>query len=438
MTGSILVVDDDPAILTSLSEALRAEGHDVAVAANGARAIDALRQREPDVILSDVRMEELDGLGLLRLVRERGIGSDVVLMTAFDDMDTVASAMRAGAAEFLVKPLHLDHLLAVLSRILEDRRLRTRRKRSRGEARIGDIVGRDPRMIQVYKLIGHAAASRATVLVRGESGTGKELIARAIHAHSSATREPFVAVNCTALPSMLLESELFGHVRGAFTGAIAARRGAFAQAGSGTIFLDEIGDTSTDFQSKILRVVQNHEFQPVGSERLERTEARVIAATHQNLEELIRAGRFREDLYFRLRVLEITVPPLRDRSADLPLLAEHLVRRASELLGCREPVLSNEAVSFLEKQSWPGNVRELENTLLRAVVLASTAGVIRLEHLHMSVASRADSVDTLEQNERAHIQRVLIQTDGHKANAAKLLGVSRPRLNRLLRKHRLE
>jgi DNA-binding NtrC family response regulator len=437
MTGNILLVDDDAAILASLGDALRAEGFEVATAPNGARAIDALREAEPDVILSDVRMDELDGLALLRLVRERAVASDVVLMTAFDDMDTVVTAMREGASEFLVKPLQLDHLVAVLRRVLEDRRLRTRKKR-RGEERLDRIVGHDPRMIQVYKLVGQAAASRATVLVRGESGTGKELIARAIHAHSPAARQPFVAVNCAALPSTLLESELFGHVRGAFTGAINARRGAFAQAGTGTIFLDEIGDTSTDFQTKILRVLQSREFQPLGSERVERTEARVITATHQNLEELMRAGRFREDLYFRLRVVEITLPPLRERASDIPVLAEHLIRRASDLLGCREPVLSRDAAEFITRQQWPGNVRELENTLLRAVVMASAGGVIRLEHLQVAAPSRTGDVETLEQNERAHIERVLASTDGHKANAALLLGVSRPRLNRLLRKHGLE
>jgi transcriptional regulator with PAS, ATPase and Fis domain len=279
------------------------------------------------------------------------------------------------------------------------------------------------------------------VLIRGESGTGKELIARAIHTHSGTAREPFVAVNCAALPENLLESELFGHVRGAFTGAVNARRGAFAQAGTGTLFLDEIGDTTPEFQTRLLRVLQNREFQPVGSERVERTEARVVAATHRNLEEMRRDGRFREDLYYRLRVLEIAMPPLRERRGDIRLLARHLVARASEGAGSREPVLSPEALQYLERQEWPGNVRELENVLVRAVVLAS-GGVIRPEHLRRDEAGgdidAAAAAQSLSGNEREHVRRVLASVGGHKSQAARLLGISRPKLDRLLRKHGLQ
>ena len=264
-------------------------------------------------------------------------------------------------------------------------------------------------------------------------------VARAIHAHSSAASEPFVAVNCAALPNALLESELFGHVRGAFTGAHEARRGRFAMAGRGTIFLDEIGDTTLDFQTKLLRVVQDGEFQPVGSERLERTHARVIAATHQDLESLVGSHGFREDLYYRLRVVEIVIPPLRDRVSDLPLLAEQLVARAAESLHVTAPVLSPAALDRLLEHSWPGNVRELENCLKRAVVIAS-GSVIREDHLSFA-APRPEApskLSSLDDVEREQVVRVLEATNNHKGRAAEILGVSRPRLRRLIEKYGLE
>ena len=238
-------------------------------------------------------------------------------------------------------------------------------------------------MIAVYKLIGQAAGTRATVLIRGESGTGKELVARAIHSNSAHASEPFVPVNCAALPTTLLESELFGHTRGAFTGAVNARKGRFALAGRGAIFLDEIGDTSAEFQTKLLRVIQDREFEPLGAEKTERTEARVIAATHRDLEQMIEDGTFREDLYYRLRVVEVVLPPLRERRSDIPILAAELIRRTSLSVGAPAVVLSDEALARLMEHAWPGNVRELENCLARAVVVAS-GGVIRPEHLSIA------------------------------------------------------
>ena len=441
MTRRVLIVDDDPVIRASLAEALADDGITVSVAEDGARALAMLADTEPDVVLSDVRMPDVGGLALQGLLRERAPEVDVILMTAFDDMPTVVSAMRGGAVEFLVKPVSLSKLRQVMTRVFQDRRLR-KRAAANGEtdAPPGDfLIGRDERMIDVYKLVGQAAATRATVLIRGESGTGKELIARAIHANSHAAREPFVPVNCAAVPSTLLESELFGHVRGAFTGAHETRRGRFALAGKGTIFLDEIGDTSLDFQSKLLRVIQDREFQPVGAERTEKTEARVLAATHQNLEQMVADKRFREDLYYRLRVVEIVIPPLRERRSDIPLIAKHMVKRAGASLGTSEPVLSDEALDRLIEHHWPGNVRELENCVLRAVVIAA-GNVIRPEHLSIASPSRptAAPLTSLEQIEREHLTRVLAATEGHKGRAAEILGVSRPRLGRLLKKYELE
>ena len=294
-------------------------------------------------------------------------------------------------------------------------------------------------MIAVYKLVGQAAMTRATVLIRGESGTGKELVARAIHANSVAAAEPFVSVNCAALPATLLESELFGHTRGAFTGAVNARKGRFALAGRGTIFLDEIGDTSAEFQTKLLRVIQDREFEPLGSEQTQRTTARVIAATHRDLEQMIEEGTFREDLYYRLRVVEITLPPLRERRHDIPILAAELIRRASAASSTTAPVLSPEALARLMEHDWPGNVRELENCLARAGVVAA-GGVIRPDHLAIAPAREpvASTIASLNEVEKEHVRRTLEATGGHKARAAEILGVSRPRLNRLLEKYGLE
>ena len=441
MTRRILIIDDDAAIRASLSEALAEHGATVEVADDGVTALPLLERFDPELVLCDVRMPEIGGLALLETIRTRRASVDVILITAFDDMETVASAMRGGAVDFLVKPIGLKQLLTVTDRVFEDRRLRSRATREPAPVsqKGNPLVGRDPRMIEIYKLVGQAAATTATVLIRGESGTGKELVARAIHAHSSATSDPFVAVNCAALPSTLLESELFGHVRGAFTGAHESRRGRFALAGRGTIFLDEIGDTTLDFQTKLLRVVQDREFQPVGSERLERTDARVIAATHQDLESMIRNRRFREDLYYRLRVVEIAIPPLRERLSDLPLLADRLLARAAESLGVAVPVLAPAALNHLLQHSWPGNVRELENCIKRAVVIAS-GSVIRPEHLSFTTprADEQGALSSLDDVEREQVIRVLAATGNHKGRAADILGVSRPRLRRLIEKYGLD
>jgi DNA-binding NtrC family response regulator len=462
MRRRLLVVDDDDTIRDSLVEALADPSTEIEAAESAEQALSIVGARGADVVLTDVRMAGLDGVELLRLLRERVPDVDVVLMTAFDDMATVVSAMREGAVEVLVKPLDLHELRRVLARVFEDRRTRTREDRRTAEVplRLPEghsqaLIGHDPKMIAVFKLIGHAASNPATVLIRGESGTGKELIARAIHVNSASATAPFIGVNCAAMPATLLESELFGHVRGSFTGATSDRKGRFALAGRGTIFLDEIGDTSAELQAKLLRVLQEREFYPVGAERPERTEARVIAATHRDLEQMRASGEFRTDLYYRLRVVEIVVPPLRERAADIPLLARHLVRRASIAVGRTPPVLSDEAVAVLMRYQWPGNVRELENCLTRAVLMA-TSDVIRPEHVDpemllatpgqqsgdqstaATVASSDATHPTLEALERAHVERVLAATHGHKARTAAILGVSRPRLDRLLRKYELE
>jgi DNA-binding NtrC family response regulator len=438
---SILIVDDDRRILASLPGALNTETSDVRTAEDAERGLALLAERSADVVLTDVRMPGMDGLELLRLLRQRAPEVAVILMTAYDDLPTVATAMREGAVDFLVKPLELEHLRSVIRRVFEDLDARAQRDELSEEGEAGAaaevLVGHDPRMIEIFKLIGQLSASRTNVVIRGASGTGKELIARAIHRGSPYADRPFVAVNCTALPTTLLESELFGHVKGSFTGASSDRRGRFAMAGRGTIFLDEIGDTSVDFQAKLLRVLQEHEYYPVGAEHPERMEARVIAATHRNLEELVERGQFREDLYYRLRVVEIVVPPLRERSRDIQALAEHLVRKVSLDAHRSVPMLSPEAMDALISHPWPGNVRELENCLTRAVVVA-TGDLIRPEHLELAPREDAGELGTLEAAEREQVVRVLTATQGHKSRTAEILDISRPRLDRLIEKYGLE
>jgi DNA-binding NtrC family response regulator len=440
MSRRVLLVDDDPTVLSSLGEALGDFGVEVHTADSAEDALSRLDALAPDIVISDIRMPGMDGIGLLQVVRERAPGVDVVLMTAYDDMPTVVRAMREGAFDFLVKPIQFAELEDVLHRALQDRRTRERARRAaEDEARpyqLGELVGQDPRMIDVFKLVGRLAARRVSVLVRGESGTGKELVARAIHYNSPDAAEPFIPVNCTALPEPLLESELFGHVRGAFTGATADRRGRFALAAHGTIFLDEIGDTSSTFQAKILRILENGEYVPVGGERAERTEARVIAATHRDLDAMIRESTFREDLFYRLKVVEVTLPPLRERAGDIPVLARHLVRTASERLHQPPLALPEDTLAVLQQYDWPGNVRELENCLIRAVALA-TGNVIRPDHLGItpSAAHGDATFRTLDEVDADHIRRVLRGVNGNKARAARVLGISKPRLYRLLERH---
>ncbi len=443
MPRSFLIVDDDERIRRSLSDALDGPTVSVTTAPSAEEALQVLAEIDPDVALVDVRLPGMDGLELLRLLRERSPDVAVVVMSAYEDLPTVAAAMRDGAVDFLVKPLDLHVVREVIGKI--PLRRSGQRESVEPEPTAGEtppeicIIGHTPGMIEVFKWVGQAAGNRATVLIRGESGTGKELVARSIHSNSANSAEPFVAVNCAALPEGLLESELFGHVKGAFTDASSDRAGRFISAGRGTIFLDEIGDTTDQFQSRLLRVLQEQEIYAVGSDHPRPTEARVIVATHRDLEALLERGQFRTDLYYRIRVIEIDIPPLRERLDDIPALAEHLMRRVSHSLERDPPALTDEAVATLGSHEWPGNVRELENCLARAVVAA--AGVsIGPEHLSLGRDRPTGSTDlgSLEEAEREHLKRVLKAVDGRKKRASDVLGVSRTRLDRLIKKYGLE
>jgi len=445
VSARILVVDDDSSIRRTFAHHLADGGHEVSVAPDATSALAQIGALDPALVITDVRMPGMTGLELLARVKESRPDIDVVVMTAHEDMRTAINAMKAGAYDYLVKPLDLDHIDLVVERCLRDRSLRVRAQQLSEAAAepfsLDRIVGRHPAMITTYKLIGQVAGTRTPVLVRGETGTGKELVARAIHYHSDAADQPFVALNCAAVTETLLESELFGHTRGAFTGAMSDRKGRFELAGRGTLFLDEIGDTSPAFQTKLLRVLQEHEYSPVGSERVRRTEARVIAATNRDLEDAVRSGRFREDLYYRLRVVEIRVPSLRERREDVALLAEHFVARMTREQHTSQVVISLQATRALAAYGWPGNVRELENTMARALVLAR-GGVIGVEHLSLGVATvgaanEGDALadESLEAMERLHVTRILRLSAWNKRQAAQRLGVSRPTLDRMIEKY---
>jgi two-component system, NtrC family, response regulator AtoC len=442
MTPRVLVVDDERSIRESFARQLAPLGYECATAEDAERAMGMLHEVDPAVVITDVRMPGTSGLELLSWLRERAPDVDVVVMTAHQDMNTALAAMKAGAYDYLVKPLDLDQIELVLSRCFRDRTLRRRVRHLASEAaepyELRKLVGRDQRMIEVSKLIASVAASRTPVLVRGETGTGKEVVARAIHYNSPAAEEPFVAVNCTAVPEPLLESELFGHVRGAFTGASSDRKGRFEIAGGGTVFLDEIGDIGQAFQAKLLRVLQDGEFYPVGAERPRRTAARVIAATHRPLEQLVRDGAFREDLYFRLHVVEITIPPLRERRGDIRVLAEKLLGRSAAALHKPGAFIPDDVMRLLEAYDWPGNVRELENALTRALVLARTPALSR-EHFALDASKRLtvptpDDADDLSVAAvvRAHVERMLASSGGNKTQASRVLKISRQRLDRIL------
>ena len=445
MSGRILVVDDDASMRVAFEFHLVRSGYEVATAESAESALSQLHDFNPAIIITDIQMDGMSGMELLQRVGAARPDVDVIVITAYEDMRSAIGAIRDGAYDYMVKPVDLDQVDLVLGRCFRDRAARRRQADEPSTGRVVDgselVVGRTAGMIEIYKTIGMLAGTRAPVLVRGETGTGKELVARAIHFNSAQAGEPFVGVNCTAIAENLLESELFGHVRGAFTGAVGDRKGRFELAGAGTIFLDEIGDTAPAFQPKLLRVLQEREYYPVGGERPRRTEARVIAATHRNIEELISQGSFREDLYFRLRVVEIRVPPLRERREDIPLLAEHLLAKAAREIHKDVRIIPPAVMKALVAYDWPGNVREMENTLTRALVLAH-GPAISLENLGLGTAkpvgtpaeSRPEGT-TLEAVERSHVERMLQRTGGNKRRAARLLGISRPRLDRLLAKY---
>ena len=450
MSARLLLVDDDEAACRLLSEVLEREEYRVVSALSADEAIAKLDDEGPfDAVLTDLRMPRKSGLDLLKVVRGRDPEALVLVLTAFGDAAAAGEAIRAGAYDFISKPYDIETLRETLDRALVRRRLARRRSASvdlaaRTEEPEGlALVGHSPAIIEVMKTLARVAPSQASVLVLGETGTGKELVARTIHRYSERSTRRFVAVNCSALAEGLLESELFGHVRGAFTGAAVSRPGLFREADKGTLFLDEIGDISPALQARLLRALQEHEIVPVGSETTVKIDVRVIAATHRDLTELVRQGRFREDLYYRLDVVTLRLPPLRERRQDIPLLVDHFLRTLSSRHGRGPVALDPEALRRLLAYDWPGNIRELQNVLERALLLAEQ-GVVGPEHLATTVRPTAAALpDTpapvtalrgLEEVEREHVIRVLAATGGNREESSRILGISRRTLTRMIQR----
>ena len=434
----VLVAEDDKQSREALAALLEEEGYRVICASEGNEASRLLASTEFDAALLDIRMPGKDGLALLREVRASSRPPAVLIMTAYGTSEVAIQAMKLGAYDYLTKPLHFDELLIQLERAVANRKLafelESYRKKETlaGEA---EIVGNSPRMQAVYKLIGQVAPADSTVLIRGESGTGKELVARAIHAHSARKDAPLVSVNCAAIPGSLLEAELFGHEKGAFTGAAGRRIGKFEAADGGTVFLDEIGELSPATQGKLLRVLQERTIERLGSNITLPLDVRILAATHRDLEAAVAAADFREDLYYRLNVVSIVVPPLRDRRQDIPELTEFLLGKLAKRLKLAAPALSPAAQQALLEQEWPGNVRELQHCLERALIL-SRGAPITPAHLEtpraMPAADPLDSLsldtgmhDLVGRLERRLIERALEQAQGNRTRAAELLKINR-------------
>ncbi len=447
--GSILVVEDEPKIRQALVDALIDEGHDAVAVSGGRQALALMAERPFDLLVVDNLMPEMTGLELLReIVSTAGHRPEVVMMTAHATIESAIDAMKLGAADYLQKPFEIDEFLVVVRRAIEHERLRTQHdylitEREEEYDHYG-IVGRSRAIEEIVRRAATVAQSRSTVLITGETGTGKELVARAIHDQSAQREMPIVKVNCAALPETLIESELFGHVKGAFTGAVATKRGRFALADGGTIFLDEIGAVALPVQPKLLRVLQEREFEPLGSERTVKVDVRVIAATNRNLAQLVAEGRFQEDLYYRLNVIPIAMPPLRERREDIPVLVDYFVRRHATRAGKRIDGVAPDAMAVLTDLAWPGNVRELENTIERAVVLTSQL-VLQARDVVLigSVAPPVSALPSLnlKQNlewaERETVRRALDSTRGVKKDAAEAMGISQRAISYYLAKHRL-
>ena len=450
--GAILLVDDEEKILKRLGRALRDEGHDVAEASSARDAQRHLTERQFDLVVIDNVMQGMTGLELVRELSTAMNDSErpqMVLMTAHGSTQIVRDAFKMGVEDFLEKPFEVDELLALARRSVKSHRLQTQKQYliSERDAEFNHygIVGRSRSMQEVLERCGLVAETKSTVLVTGETGTGKEMVARLIH-HRSAQRDmPLIKVNCAAIPETLLESELFGHVRGAFTGATMTKRGKFALADGGSIFLDEIGTMSATIQSKLLRVLQEREFEPLGAERTQKVDVRVIAATNRDLKQMVAEGKFQEDLYYRLNVVPIVLPPLRERPDDIPVLIDHFVEKHRQRTGKRIDRLEPEVLDTLRSYNWPGNVRELENTIERAVVLATgpiiTAAAVSLLGATSSQSSGLPS-PRLHQNiewvERETIRRALQQAGGVKKDAAELMGISQRALSYYLAKYRID
>jgi len=449
----IIVVDDEPGMREFLEIMLQKDGYAIDTAADGSEAIDKIEENLFDLAIVDIQMPVLNGIEVLKKINEKSPDTTVIMITAYASHETAIEAMKLGAYDYITKPFKIDEIKLVIKKALDKKKLERENTRLRKELEtqygFGNIIGRSPSIVKVFELIKRVAELNVNVLIAGESGTGKELVARAVHYSGSRRDNPFVPVNCGAIPEQLMESELFGYKKGAFTGAVRDKIGLFEEADKGTIFLDEIGDLPLHLQVKLLRVIEDKMIRPLGSTEPVRIDVRIIAATNKKLEEEVAAGAFREDLFYRLNVIKITLPPLRERRIDVSPLAIHFINKYSKEMGKDVRGISPKALEILENYHYPGNVRELENIIARCVALESS-NVIRQETLPQLVTGRdyldldtsftsSSSLDTLLGNvEKKMIEKALGNTNGNKTEAAKLLGITLRSLRYRLAKHRME
>jgi DNA-binding NtrC family response regulator len=435
MKKRILVVEDEDKLRRVIELQLVSAGFDVDQAATAEAALKVVDRA--DLVLTDLKLPAMDGLEFLHVIRRQNAHVPVVMMTAFGTVETAVEAMKAGATDFLLKPFGLDHLMQVVSKALEVRALREENRELKAELgrryEYDNIIGRSPAMQEIFAAIDRVAPTRATVLLAGESGVGKDLIARAIHFHSPRRDRPLVKINCSALPENLMESELFGYEKGAFTGAQTSKPGKFEQADTGTVFLDEIGDVPAPIQVKLLRILQEREFERLGSNVTRRIDVRVVAATNSDLRAALEQGTFREDLYYRLNVVPLNIPPLRERKQDIPFLANHFVRKLAPENGCQVERITDAGMEKLIAYYWPGNVRELENVIERSLVMCSATALDAADiKLEADRRPRAQTEThfipdglTLDTYEQEIIREALRRADGNKSQAARLLGLTR-------------
>ena len=450
--ATILVIDDDKGTRESLSEILNLDGYHTEIAENGQKAIKLLGEREYDIILTDLKMPMADGLDVLKYIKRSNSVTEVIIFTGFGTIKNAVEAMKAGAYDYILKPLQIEEMKIIIQKALEHKRLKAEnillRRQLKTKYKFENLLGNHEKILEIFKLIETVADTDSTILIYGESGTGKELVAKAIHYNSNRQNKPLIPVNCGAIPEDLLESELFGHERGAFTGAIATRKGRFEIANGGTIFLDEIGEMSPGLQVKILRVLQEQEFERIGGSKSIKVDVRIIAATNQNLEEQISNKRFREDLFYRLNVIPINIPSLKERQSDVPLLTYHFIEKFNREKKRNIEELSPECMKILMNYNWPGNVRELENLMERIVILKGKGTVVPEDLPEKFLAARQDSFipkieipeagicfkSLVNEFEKKLIIQALDRSDWIKNKAAKLLNLNRTTLVEKIKK----
>jgi DNA-binding NtrC family response regulator len=449
--AKILIVDDDREMCQLLVDLLGEEGYTVETVHDGPSAVEKYRTDSFDLTITDLMMPRMKGTELVRQLREIDAHALVLLITAFGTIESAVEAMHAGAFHYVTKPFRTDEILLQVKRALEQRSLQGEverlRKEVQGRYRFANIIGKSAKMREIFEIIAHISDLPANVLILGESGTGKELIARAIHRHSARSERPFVPLNCAAIPETLLESELFGHVRGAFTDARKDRRGLFQQANGGVLFLDEISEIPFNLQAKLLRIIEDKEVRPLGANQSEKVDTRLVSACNRDLEQLVQEGRFRQDLYYRLNVIRIALPPLRERPEDIPMLVDHFIQKFADQAKRKIEGIEQDALAALMNYRWPGNVRELEHTIERAALLGKGSN-ISLKDLPLPlpahdgdevlpITEAAAKSYTLRDLERQYIMRVMETTNGNKTEAARILGVDRTTLYRKLEEYKV-